>query len=331
MTAPTAPVEPTPGLPQVQDLVTFDGTGSTADPSTALSAWHWSFGDGEVSNDDAPSHTYQPGRYRARLSGVDALGCVGTDAVEVVVDKPPYLPPVCVAAAAPNSGPVPLTATLAGRYVDPNVGGVIRSAEWLLPDGTTRSEPSVRLTLETAQVFKARLKVTNDQNLSCTDCAEVVVQSPTGDSPPQILSRPALAATCEQAYHYAPNAQDKPLVRGTRPSVWQLGKQVGGETFGAPEGMSVDSLSGQITWTPAKGAARTEHVTLVARNGAGSVAQDFDVEVACAKPPSDVTAQCSCASAPAGALGLAALLLTLRRRKQELRSVRAPGRLGRTD
>jgi hypothetical protein len=277
----------------------------------------WDFGDGEVSNDESPAHTYPPGRYRVRLSGVDAQGCVGTDSVEVVVDKPPFLPPVCVAAAAPNSGPVPLTATLAGKYVDPNPGGVIRSAQWFLPDGTTRTEPTLRLTLDTAQVFKARLKVTNDQNLSCTDYAEVVAQTPTGDSPPQILSPPATAATCDQPYHYAPGSSDKPLVRGTRPIVFSLGKQVGGETFGAPAGMAVDSLTGQVSWTPGKGDARTEHVTLVAKNGAGSTVQEFDVQVACDKPREDFIGECRCSGGPMGALALAAAALALRRRRQK--------------
>jgi len=49
--------------------------------------WHWDFGDGNTSNEPAPSHRYaQPGEYELSLAVIDAAGCRNAESLSLAVD-----------------------------------------------------------------------------------------------------------------------------------------------------------------------------------------------------------------------------------------------------
>ncbi len=227
-------------------------------------AWLWDFGDGTTSTQAAPTHRFEPGRYRVHLIGLDASSCVGTDSVQVVVTKPPWTPPLCRATVAPSAGTAPLSTVFSAFYVEPNPGGTITQARWTFTDGSTSDELVVPRIFDLPGVTSASLRVEDDHGLSCTDSVHVTVLTSKGELPPRILASPPLQAECGQLYQYVP------LASGTRPIGWKLRE--------GPGEMVVDSGTGKVTWTPA-GHSRTPHVTLVATNGAGEATQDFDVAV----------------------------------------------------
>ena len=123
--------------------------------------------------------------------------------------------------------------------------------------------------------------------------------------PPEIVSVPTLTAQCDVPYVYGEDGVAR--ATGGRPLTWSLGNG----TSGAPAGMTIDE-SGAVSWTPSKG-RRTERVTLVAQNAAGSVEQDFVLQVECATGNSS----CGCSGSSGGltAFGLLALALGARRRR----------------
>ncbi len=262
----------------------------------------WDFGDDTGSSVAEPSHTYGPGRYRARLWGVDGNGCVGSDDVEVVVDKPPYFPPICRASASPSAGRVPLPVTFTAAYVDPNLGGLITQAAWTFEDdGSTRLEPVVQRTFDTPATVRATLRVKNNHGLVCTDRVDVVVQTASGETPPQVFTVPSKEAACRAAYHYAKELEDRPLARGTRPIHWYSG-------VGTPRALAVDSTTGQVQWTPSE--AKLERVSLIASNPAGTAGQSYEVDVTCSASESKAFAvDCGCQGAEGGLDGLALVAL----------------------
>ena len=89
----------------------------------------------------------------------------------------------------------------------------------------------------------------------------VTITAPT--IPPTIISSPVTTATALQLYTYDVDADGFPVPK------YSL------TTF--PAGMSIDSLSGEIQWTPV--AAGTIPVTVVASNIHGTDTQIYDIEV----------------------------------------------------
>ena len=132
---------------------------------------------------------------------------------------------------------------------------------------------------------------------------------------PKIISVPDLKASVGLPWAY--DADRLPTARGTRPLVWTVGALVGGQTVGAPAGLSVDAFSGELRWTPV--VAGIHRVLLAARNAAGSDVQSFDIEVegATVQGPREIwTVGCACGSAaPAWPLLWVAALFFCRRRR----------------
>src|SRR5262249_17792359 len=133
--------------------------------------------------------------------------------------------------------------------------------------------------------------------------------------PPSIATAPTTGATCGTAYVYGDDGRAR--AEGTPPFTWSLGR--GTPETGAPEGMTIDSATGQISWTPKKpGPAGPVGGALGARTPAGTGVQDFLVGV-------EAPARgCPCSSGAAGPFALLMLLWAgLRWRRREGSSRRA--------
>ncbi|UCE24602.1 MAG: serine hydrolase [Candidatus Zixiibacteriota bacterium] len=83
---------------------------------------------------------------------------------------------------------------------------------------------------------------------------------------PVVTSVPALGATVGQEYIYSVFASGDPAPR------YALSR--------APVGMTIDSISGLITWTPSSSSLFDSRVSVVASNLGGAVSQEFVVQVA---------------------------------------------------
>ncbi len=284
------------------------------DPNAVL---RWSLGDGTAERGTPISHTFGPGAHLVVLEAINRDGCTARDQLVIRVEAFANRPPHCAVTASPVAGVAPLATTFSAVYGDSD--GRITSASWLFSDGV--SADALRFNGVAARVLDlpggltATLEVTDDQGATCR--STVLVEAGNGQLlyPPEIVSVPTLTAQCDQPWTYGTDG----VVRasGSRPLTFELGQG----TVGAPEGMTVDD-TGAVSWTPVKGKGkRSERVTLVAQNAAGSVEQDFMVEVECAPQPSG----CSCSTFSGSAVWLfavAALTLVSRRRRVRARSAR---------
>ncbi len=105
----------------------------------AGSTYSWLFGDGDVSSDQNPTHTYAAiGTYTWTMTvTADGVSCIQTGTVYVLPPDPCTL--TCTAFASPTSGNAPLTvgftSNTTASYCTGSVSGV-----WAFGDGTTSDE-----------------------------------------------------------------------------------------------------------------------------------------------------------------------------------------------
>lgn len=116
----TIPPPPTAAFTAPAACITFPTTFTDASTGTAgLYDWHWDFGDGYISNNPDPVHTYgAAGNYNVTLTVTDITGCTGTITHTVVVSAPTG--GGSITANGPTTfcygGNVLLTATAAASY-----------------------------------------------------------------------------------------------------------------------------------------------------------------------------------------------------------------------
>ena len=115
-----------------------------------------------------------------------------------------------------------------------------------------------------------------------TDTMTCMVDAPTGlpfrciaGNSPSILTNPPSTARVDVAYVYNVNAFGNPLPR------YRLNT--------APSGMTIDDVSGRISWTPAPGSEGTHDVEVEAYNSSGIDTQTFTITVSAAATEPRIT------------------------------------------
>src|SRR5699024_7324409 len=97
-----------------------------------------------------------------------------------------------------------------------------------------------------------------------------VIQVANVNQPPAIVSQPVTRATELQAYDYQVKAIDP-----------DLGDTLTYALTAAPQGMEIDSQSGEVNWTPATGQAGPHVVEITVTDSAGaSDSQQFNITTA---------------------------------------------------
>jgi PKD repeat protein len=82
--APTAAATATPDRGAAPLSVSFDGSGSTADPGRTIVDWDWDFGDGTIASGEQVTHDYaEAGLFTTTLTITDDLGATASTQVEV--------------------------------------------------------------------------------------------------------------------------------------------------------------------------------------------------------------------------------------------------------
>ncbi|MEM2105374.1 MAG: PKD domain-containing protein [Candidatus Bathyarchaeia archaeon] len=166
-----------PTYPEVNQVVTFDASGSY-DPDGCIMSYAWDFGDGTpvvIENDPITYHTYTSfGDYVVRLTVTDNNGLTDEDTAEVHVSQHPV-------AAFTFSPPDPLmheVVTFDASASSPD-GGVIVSYTWDFGDGniTTVSEPIITHAYETWGTYTVTLKVTDSEGKWDTETKQITVEN----------------------------------------------------------------------------------------------------------------------------------------------------------
>lgn len=139
--------------------------------SHAISAWHWSFGDGSISTDQNPSHTYtHDGVYNVCLTITDATGCTHTVCHNVTV----------------TGVQVDCHTEFGFHQVDPTIhfsdssvsSHAIVSWHWSFGDGHTSTDQNPANTYAQDGTYNVCLITTDATGCSDTACHHVTITTP---------------------------------------------------------------------------------------------------------------------------------------------------------
>jgi hypothetical protein len=253
--------------------------------SAPLRATRWTV-DGVTSSGPTLSTTLAEGVHQVVLEVVDANGLTATDALSLSADAAGWPLPDCRAWAEPSEGVAPLAVTLHAAAGSP--AGPLASLRWEFPEGSASAEAPLERTFGVGEHWLTLVRATGA----------------SGELPPRILSQPSPEPfLCGQPFRYS---EEGPAAAGTGPFTWSLDD--------APEGMTADPTTGQLSWTP-KGSSTTV-VALRATNEVGSDVQRFAVDVTCPPDGAGFATGCGCNAGTSAPLwgALAALMLLLRAR-----------------
>jgi PKD repeat protein/C1A family cysteine protease len=128
----------------------------------SLPSWEWSFGDGNNSTAQNPSHTYYAGTYNVTLNVTNACGSDTTTRTGYITVKPT---PTASFTANVTDGCKPLTV----NFTDTSTGANITAWSWAFGDGNASTNQSPVHTYNTTGIYPVNLTVTNAGN--CSDVA----------------------------------------------------------------------------------------------------------------------------------------------------------------
>lgn len=160
-----------PDEPEVGEEIRF--TDRSTDPNDTVESRNWTFGDGNRSTGEAPTHVYdEPGYYRVTLVVTDAEG--NRNATQEVLQVQP-------------AGPV---ASFVGGPEDPHAGETVYlnstsydddgnlSHQWTLGDGTKVTGRNVTHVYEEAGTYNVTLNVTDEEGRSDEATATARIHPP---------------------------------------------------------------------------------------------------------------------------------------------------------
>ncbi len=172
------PVPPVPRFtvshenPQAGMEVTFDASDSR-DPDGVIQSYEWDFGDGEAGSGEVVTHVYDSsGGYNVKLTVTDDDGYSESQTLALTVSQ--TIHPIASFEFWPGD-PVSgqKIAFDASSSEDPD--GTIESYEWDFGDGETGSGPVVTHTYSSADIYVAKLKVTDNDGFSNTKSESIAV------------------------------------------------------------------------------------------------------------------------------------------------------------
>ncbi|MDO6809974.1 PKD domain-containing protein [Zobellia galactanivorans] len=113
-------------------------TGSNSTDDNEITGYKWDFGDGSISTEANPKHTFDtPGTYSVKLEVVDKGGLKDVEHISITVSAPENEAPTAVASASVLSGEAPLKVDFTGGNSSDDKGVVGYS--WDFSDGTSSS------------------------------------------------------------------------------------------------------------------------------------------------------------------------------------------------
>lgn len=149
-----------PGGPyfgNVNQALSFDGSGSSAPGGKSLVSFVWNFGDGGSASGAKPSHTYTvAGNYTATLTVTDNSGAMATSSVAVLIVTAPVAKP-----GGPYTGKVGVAISFDGSASTAPPGQSL-GFSWNFGDGTTATGAKPSHAYGSANVFTVTLTVTDD-------------------------------------------------------------------------------------------------------------------------------------------------------------------------
>ena len=142
--------------------VTFTDTSL---PDTTINSWQWSFGDGNVSSLQNPTHSYlTPGNYSVVLTVTNVLGCSDRDTLVTPITV--IQPPTAAFSADDSADCTPFTV----QFSDLSTTGdyAIADWQWSFGNGNTSTQVNPTHTYFTPGVYTVTLTTTDTRGCSST-------------------------------------------------------------------------------------------------------------------------------------------------------------------
>lgn len=139
---PMANFEYKPLNPTTLDVIEFADLSEDTNDEGEIVAWHWDFGDGDVSFERDPRHRYaESGTYTVRMRSVDNRGGVSADSVaHLSIAAPP--PPVAMFDYSPIVATTADIVAFDDRSFHPDEDLEIVAWKWDFGDGSIGAEPN---------------------------------------------------------------------------------------------------------------------------------------------------------------------------------------------
>jgi len=163
-----------PTNPIIREIVEFNSTGSI-DLDGEIVSWNWSFGDGNYSSKQNPTHSYSiAGIYSITLIIIDDDGAITTimDSIEVRATSNELL--IAIINASPLTGKAPLTVSFSGMGIDKD--GIIVSYFWDFGGLDNSKEQNTAYTFQNHGNYTITLTVMDNNNSSASDSIIIVVK-----------------------------------------------------------------------------------------------------------------------------------------------------------
>ena len=126
--------------------------------------WQWDFGDGSVSQDQNPVHTYAiPGTYTVTLRAANSGGSDIERKIYYITINPAYQPPGAAFSADPPSIAQPFTVRFLDRSTGPPTNWV-----WTFGDGSKSTEQNPLHSYSGPGIYTVILEAGNDAGTSIT-------------------------------------------------------------------------------------------------------------------------------------------------------------------
>jgi len=242
--------------------------------SNTPSSWVWSFGDGDYSTSQNPSHTYTTaGTYTVTLTASNTAGSDTEVEEDCVVADPAK--PVAAFTANITSGTVPLTVAFTDSSTNTPT-----TWYWSFGDGSTSSAQNVTHTYESTGSYSVTLTATNDEGSNTTTKSGVITVS-------NAIGIPSASFTADSTTGSAPlNVQFTDTSSNTPTAwVWSFGD---GESSTLPNPSHTYTAAGNFT------------VKLTASNtgGTDTVIRTDYITIAAASPVAEGTPPVAATTAP---------------------------------
>jgi PKD repeat protein len=142
--------------------------------SNVPTAWAWDFGDGAISSEQSPSHTYAAaGSYTVTMTASNAGGSSAVPATTTITVNAPVVAPVASFTTDKLSGDAPLTV----QFTDTS-SNVPTSWSWDFGDGSTSIEQSPAHTYTIPGTYTVSLTATNSGGSSVPATTSITVDAP---------------------------------------------------------------------------------------------------------------------------------------------------------
>jgi PKD repeat protein len=174
-------------------LVQFNSFG-THDPDGSIVSYYWDFKDGNLSDEQHPSHTFtQPGTYNVELTVIDDKGAFSKDKVVITVrakGTPPPItnnnPEITEFNVTPRTGDKPLLTYYSAEATDAD--GDPLTYTWYFDNGDTSSWKSGSYTYVDDNTYTVRLVVTDGKGGKDERTAVVIVTEPVVTPPAPVVT-----------------------------------------------------------------------------------------------------------------------------------------------